>query len=555
MTEYFVATSGGSDSNDGLDIFGFTSLSANWDAAEKTLFHALEFLDYTWESGDKVYLSHASITDGLYEIASKIDSGTIELVESISGSDQAGVTASDGPWATVTKAKNTVAAGDNTYLCTMASGEVFDSEAAYPVNFTTSGSDATGWIWWFGANSHGTIDGTITSIKSNSASSDALEIDASQNVFMYTKGYNGDLGWDIDGLNNIFYRCVASDSDSDGFDWGGDNSVMIECLAHDNGGDGFFLNVSGDTSPDDCVAIGCVARNNGVGFRCAPTITSTNGERIVLTACTSYDNGVGFHRAKLLLHCISYNQSNDNIDYATSDNKHHVPVIINSLTTESLKYGVDDNGNPYVLINNGVYLNVIGDYRNAPINEIGTIDLSADPFIDAPGEDFGLNGSRGGLLAQTRGTAGCTLLKPANQIDNPGFDTTDSWTYDTGEWTIANGEATQSAGTTDLTHNDSSIVVNMLYETIFTITDYTSGTISIQIGDAAGTARSATGTYRQLLTSTSGNSILMSSSSFRGSIDDIFVAPVYIGPNTGTQYKTTAHMGNAFPQIRRLKVG
>lgn len=49
------------------------------------------FADYVFSVGDQIFLSHASITDGLFEIASKVNDDTITLVESISGSNLNGI--------------------------------------------------------------------------------------------------------------------------------------------------------------------------------------------------------------------------------------------------------------------------------------------------------------------------------------------------------------------------------------------------------------------------------------------------------------------------------
>ena len=61
--------------------------ASTWTASTQRIAETNAFANYTFVKGDKIFLSHASITDGLFEIALKISDSTIELVESISGSD------------------------------------------------------------------------------------------------------------------------------------------------------------------------------------------------------------------------------------------------------------------------------------------------------------------------------------------------------------------------------------------------------------------------------------------------------------------------------------
>lgn len=67
--------------------------AVDWTAATKRLTKAATgvFADYVFAVGDQIFLSHASITDGLFEITSKVNNDTIELVDSIFGSDLTGV--------------------------------------------------------------------------------------------------------------------------------------------------------------------------------------------------------------------------------------------------------------------------------------------------------------------------------------------------------------------------------------------------------------------------------------------------------------------------------
>ena len=69
-----------------------TALStASWTASTKRLNQTGAFSGYTFAQGDRIFLSHASITDGLFEINQKISNDEIELVQSISTSNQTNV--------------------------------------------------------------------------------------------------------------------------------------------------------------------------------------------------------------------------------------------------------------------------------------------------------------------------------------------------------------------------------------------------------------------------------------------------------------------------------
>lgn len=72
-------------SEDSIDV---TLASAAWTKATKKVTEVGAFADYTWQEGDKIFLSHANIVDGLYEVASRTDDDVIVLVGEISASDE-----------------------------------------------------------------------------------------------------------------------------------------------------------------------------------------------------------------------------------------------------------------------------------------------------------------------------------------------------------------------------------------------------------------------------------------------------------------------------------
>ncbi len=65
--------------------------TASWTASTKRLNQSGSFSEYTFVRGDQIFLSHASITDGLFEINQKISNDEIELVQVISNSNLSNV--------------------------------------------------------------------------------------------------------------------------------------------------------------------------------------------------------------------------------------------------------------------------------------------------------------------------------------------------------------------------------------------------------------------------------------------------------------------------------
>jgi len=559
MSEYFVATSGGSDSADGLDIFGFGLSTASWTASTKQLTQSFAFNGYEWESGDRVYLTHASITDGLYEIASKDSDDDITLVDSISGSDETNVASSDGPFATLTHCESVMAAGDQAYLCTINDGETFDSEASYPVFFTTTGDDSSGYPAWYGCNSHGKI-GTVAVVDAG-ASGDVLRPDSTgdRTLFMYIRGQNGTQGWNIQGsAYTIFFRCEGFDNSADGFNVNTSYVTMVECHADNNSTYGFHM----ASLEHHC--IGCVASNNGSrGFMNASADSGTNrqlGERCSQIFGLAYNDPggsnqeIGFKRPRFMANCVAYNNADDGVSYFNEFYRRY-PVIINSISTDNAAYGIDDEGMPVILINNGITNNTSGDTRSTPKYEEARIDLEDTPYVSVVQDNFTLNrGARPGLLAQTRGKSMAAYIKGANLVPDPGFDAASGEKWTPGSWTIADGKASHVSGLAGLANIKSFVIGGTAYEIFFTLSDVSAGSMSIVIGGKQGALHSADGVKREILTAnTDGQIIFAQTSGFTGSVDDVFVAPLHDNGTT-TRFETESHLGVAFPKDRLVRI-
>ena len=125
-------------------------------------------------------------------------------------------------------------------------------------------------------------------------------------------------------------------------------------------------------------------------------------------------------------------------------------------------------------------------------------------------------------------------------VTNGAFATDTDWTKGDG-WTIGSGVAScdgSQAANTDLEQDPSALNEGQAYRVIFTVSNYSAGTVTPVIGGTAGTSRSANGTYTETIIAGSGDAIaLRGNASFAGDADDFSVAPIAVLPtadNTNT---------------------
>lgn len=69
------------------DSIPFLVTSASWTASSRIITETGSFLGYVHRPGDQIFLSHASITDGLFTIAAKLSDNAIQIEEEIFASD------------------------------------------------------------------------------------------------------------------------------------------------------------------------------------------------------------------------------------------------------------------------------------------------------------------------------------------------------------------------------------------------------------------------------------------------------------------------------------
>ena len=121
-----------------------------------------------------------------------------------------------------------------------------------------------------------------------------------------------------------------------------------------------------------------------------------------------------------------------------------------------------------------------------------------------------------------------------------------------GKWTIQNNKASVNCTSNSLFKNTpSSLSNNISYETIYTVSDFVSGSVTIRLGSGsgAGTARNANGTYTEIITSNTSSLSEVNfeanvSSGFNGSISRISVKEVGVEINDFIDDDTFATASN-----------
>lgn len=112
-----------------------------------------------------------------------------------------------------------------------------------------------------------------------------------------------------------------------------------------------------------------------------------------------------------------------------------------------------------------------------------------------------------------------TDLATMELVTNGTFDADSNWTKGAG-WSIAAGVASASAAASDLEQDISAVDGTVsTYDTSFDVSNYSSGTIQIQIAGTGGTARSADGTYTQTVGGIGSDTLLKMSAAGPATLD------------------------------------
>ncbi len=150
-------------------------------------------------------------------------------------------------------------------------------------------------------------------------------------------------------------------------------------------------------------------------------------------------------------------------------------------------------------------------YRN--LNR-AAMNTTAEPTIEAQAGTDSLSRaiSAGGQAADLMDGNRHTLLSASpftELVANGGFDDTSNWTTPA-EWSISGGKAqgdtSGGGGGADMTQG-SVVVLGSLYRVTFTVSEYSSGSVTVKLGTSAGSARAANGTFTEDITA-AGNTTL-----------------------------------------------
>ncbi len=96
------------------------------------------------------------------------------------------------------------------------------------------------------------------------------------------------------------------------------------------------------------------------------------------------------------------------------------------------------------------------------------------------------------------------------------------WTLNAG-WAYGTNNVSHTSGTATMTQTSMNVVIGGVYTVTYTISGMSAGTVTVSIGGASGTARSANGTYTQALTATTTGTLTFTpTTTFDGTIDDVY---------------------------------
>ena len=169
-------------------------------------------------------------------------------------------------------------------------------------------------------------------------------------------------------------------------------------------------------------------------------------------------------------------------------------------------------------------------------------------FPNSTDADFDFNRDSSATRVNSEGLIERVGYYGSELVTNGGFDTDSNWTKGTG-WTIANGKATQSGGTGQLSQSIS-ISTGVVCKFTFTAT-IQSGTLRISAGVSAPVqdfTESGTHTFNLAF---AGNTVLYflgTSSSFSGSIDSISIKEI-TGDRARLNYEIEGGLVNTKPSL------
>ena len=196
----------------------------------------------------------------------------------------------------------------------------------------------------------------------------------------------------------------------------------------------------------------------------------------------------------------------------------------------------------------------VNKFVSSPVGELLAGTSVNNPFLFSPSDLAGLvawyqlgtgitntgagvskwadqSGNGRDLLQATDANRPLPGTQGADIVTNGAFTTDVSWTKGTG-WDINSTTATKAhhaTGTASLLSQASATtLLSQYYLTVYTVSGYVAGTVSVSIAGVTGTARSADGTYTEIITSLAADQViaLSANSTFVGDVDTFSVYPL-----------------------------
>jgi hypothetical protein len=354
MAIYFVDGATGDDTNDGLDQAGAALATATWTAATRTLTQVAH--GYTFVASDVIRITGgAGATVGNYEVESAtantivlkatttlpgVSAGTALAVGDLTDED---ITSATGPFVTIQKAADTLAAGDTVWVRSGTYNEL--------VTMSIAGTNVLRVRFEGYASAIGdraarpVIDGESSRANCITCAAvihyyDLVSLELKRATSHGLAVISGVVGWHMEdvlahtngssGLNGVstqhsLVRCETYSNTVRGINFAGGNH--FGCYSHDEPSGMFITSVGTavECIADTCPTSGfdlfagsatgtlanCTAYNCGTGVRLATTSSSVVLLGCILSSCTTGINAQGSHFINVIDRCVFHNNGTD----------------------------------------------------------------------------------------------------------------------------------------------------------------------------------------------------------------------------------------------------
>lgn len=389
----FIDGSAGNDANDGKDNIGVGLATATWTESTFTLTQSGH--GYTFSTGDVIAIeSGTGATAGLYEVASStsndivlVETSTLPTVDNASdfaAGDlaSADIVSSDGPWATIDKAFNTVNVNEDQTMWIRATGTYTeDTSLDVVLNSLSETCTFEGYGTTLGDDSQITLAGILTDavtgrafycfkniiFDATSTKANCISFAVGHVTWRKCKFINAtSIGVNV-GLIHWFWDCDFNDNGNDGFA-GGSMGFFVKCRFYRNG------------------ATAIDATSHMVCYQCDFFSNTGNGA----------DGTAANDTALICLECTFDGDSKDGTTAVESNSSQRSAVAIINCIIYDYTEGTNANHGDRDLLLNNLFNNNTNDFDvgSRASDQEGTFQSGAPDFVDEPaGADYALNAS------------------------------------------------------------------------------------------------------------------------------------------------------------------